>query len=213
MTENLLTNESPEKFLDPESGEVRMDRFLQSYHALEKKLSQSPAAPKTPHDYCIDCSHGLFQPDADINARLHEKGFTQDQAQELYNIAAEKLIPMIVEIAAEFQADREVEKLVQHFGGPDNWREISHQLLAFGQKNLPPEVLNSLSSSYEGILALHRMMKGEEPKLSRAPAKSGDAPNDRELTSMMRDPRYWRDRDPSFVAKVTEGFQKLYGGK
>lgn len=100
MTENLLTNEIPEKFLDPESGEIRMDRLLQSYHALEKKLSQSPAAPKTPHDYCIDCSHGLFQPDADINARLHEKGFTQDQAQELYNIAAEKLIPMIVEIAA-----------------------------------------------------------------------------------------------------------------
>lgn len=74
-------------------------------------------------------------------------------------------------------------------------------------------MLDSLSSSYEGILALHRMMKGEEPKLSRAPAKAGDAPNDRELTSMMRDPKYWRDRDPSFVAKVTEGFQKLYGGK
>lgn len=34
-----------------------------------------------------------------------------------------------------------------------------------------------------------------------------------ELQSMMRDPKYWRDQDPSFVAKVTEGFQKLYGKK
>ncbi|MCB9976342.1 MAG: hypothetical protein H6858_01925 [Rhodospirillales bacterium] len=213
MTENLLTNDIPEKFIDPESGEFRMDRMLQSYNALEKKLSQLPAAPKAPEDYCIDCSHGLFQPDTDINARLHEKGFTQEQAQEVYNLAAEKLIPMIVEIAAEFQADREVEKLVQHFGGPENWKEISRQLLAFGQKNLPPEVLESLSSSYEGVLALHRMMKGEEPKLSRTPAKTGDTTSDRELTSMMRDPRYWRDRDPAFVEKVTEGFRKLYAGK
>lgn len=34
-----------------------------------------------------------------------------------------------------------------------------------------------------------------------------------ELQYMMRDPKYWRDQDPSFIAKVTEGFQKLYGGK
>ena len=30
---------------------------------------------------------------------------------------------------------------------------------------------------------------------------------------MMRDPRYWRDRDPSFVQKVTEAFQKMYPEK
>jgi hypothetical protein len=29
---------------------------------------------------------------------------------------------------------------------------------------------------------------------------------------MMRDPKYWRDKDPSYVAKVTEGFKKMYGG-
>lgn len=211
MTENLLTNEIPEKFLDPESGELRLDRLLQSYRALENKLSGTPAAPKSPDEYCIDCAHGLFKPDAEINARLHQMGFTQEQAQEVYNLAAEKLIPMIAELAAEFQADREVEKLVTHFGGAENWREISRQLLAFGQKNLPPEVLDSLSSSFEGVLALHRMMKGEEPKLGRAPAKGGETPGERELSSMMRDPRYWRERDPAFVAKVTEGFQKLYG--
>ncbi len=28
---------------------------------------------------------------------------------------------------------------------------------------------------------------------------------------MMRDPKYWRDKDPAFVAKVTEGFKSVYG--
>ncbi|MCB1591845.1 MAG: hypothetical protein KDI90_05280 [Alphaproteobacteria bacterium] len=211
MTENLLTNEIPEKFLDPESGELRLDRLLQSYRALENKLSGTPVAPKSPEDYCIDCGHGLFTPDPDINARLHQLGFTQEQAQEVYNLAAEKMVPMIAELAAEFQADREVEKLINHFGGAENWKEISRQLLSFGRQNLPPEVLESLSSSFEGVLALHRMMKGEEPRLSRTPAKSGESLGDRELSSMMRDPRYWRDRDPAFIEKVTEGFKKLYG--
>jgi hypothetical protein len=27
---------------------------------------------------------------------------------------------------------------------------------------------------------------------------------------MMRDPRYWRERDPALVAQVTEGFKRLY---
>ncbi len=83
-------------------------------------------------------------------------------------------------------------------------------MLSFGQKNLPGDVLDNLSSSYEGVLALHRMMKAGEPKLSRE-GKAGESLDDLELASMMRDPKYWKDKDPAFVAKVTQGFQSLYG--
>jgi len=30
------------------------------------------------------------------------------------------------------------------------------------------------------------------------------------LSRLMRDPRYWRDRDPAIVQQVTEGFRRLY---
>jgi hypothetical protein len=33
------------------------------------------------------------------------------------------------------------------------------------------------------------------------------------LNEMMQDPRYHRDRDPAFIAQVTEGFRKLYPGR
>ena len=118
---------------------------------------------------------------------------------------------MLAEIAADFNADREVEKLINHFGGVEQWKVISRQLLAFGQKNLPSDVLDNLSSSYEGVLALQRMMKGQEPKLSRNSSAASAGMNEAELSSMMRDPKYWRDKDPAFVAKVTEGFQSMYG--
>jgi hypothetical protein len=33
-----------------------------------------------------------------------------------------------------------------------------------------------------------------------------------ELIQMMRDPRYWKDRDPQVVTAVREGFDRLYCG-
>ncbi len=211
MNDTLLDNEIPKKFKDPETGALRTDVMVQSYKELEKKMSAKPNAPKTHDEYCIDCQHGFFEEDKELNKRFHEKGFTNEQVQFVYDLASEKMIPMVIEMAGDFQADREVEKLVEHFGGAEQWKETSRQLLAFGQKSLPADVLDSLSSSYEGVLALHNMMKGNEPSVKTgqevAPAENYD------LQSMMRDPKYWRDKDPSFVAKVTEGFQRMYGDK
>jgi len=71
-------------------------------------------------------------------------------------------------------------------------------------------VLDNLSSSFEGVMALERMMKSEEPSLQRN-TDTVSGLDEKELNAMMRDPRYWRDRDPAFVAKVTEGFQRMFG--
>ncbi len=209
--ENLLNADIPEKFKDPETGEVKLDALAKSYKELEQKLSQNLKPPASAEDYCIECAHGMFEADAEINNRLHAKGLTQEQAQEVYNIAADKMIPMMREMAMDYKADREVEKLINHFGGVEQWREVSRQLLSFGQKNLPEDVLDNLSSSYEGIVALHRMMKGKEPSLHRSNTKAANSLDEAELNSMMRDPKYWRDKDPAYIAKVTQGFEKLYG--
>lgn len=34
---------------------------------------------------------------------------------------------------------------------------------------------------------------------------------DEELREVMKDPKYWRERDPEYVKKIEEGFRKLYG--
>ena len=211
LTEGLDEQAVPQKFKDAETGAINIPAIVHSYAELEKKMSSAPSAPKSAEEYCINCEHGLFESDAEMNQRLHAKGFTQEQAQEVYDLAAEKMMPMIMEMAGDFQADREVEKLIAHFGGEDNWKEVSRQLLAFGQKQMPADVLENLSSSYEGILALHKMMKGEDPKVSKAETQANSGADMNELKSMMRDPKYWRDKDPSTVAKVTSGFKKIYG--
>jgi hypothetical protein len=72
---DLLTNEIPDKFKDTETGELKTDVLLRSYKELEKKLSTVPSVPKSHEEYCIDCSHGMFTPDDDVNRRMHAKGF------------------------------------------------------------------------------------------------------------------------------------------
>jgi hypothetical protein len=57
---------------------------------------------------------------------------------------------------------------------------------------------------------MHQMMQAREPTvLQEASGAQGDI-DEAALTRMMRDPRYWRERDPAFVAQVTDGFQRLY---
>lgn len=238
MTDNLLTPEIegdktiavmkpdilPEKFWDAETGEIRLDDLIQSYIALEKKLStmvpvegdksrlyKALGVPDSADQYDVKCDHGLFTPDSELNARLHAEGFTPQQVQMVYDLAAEKLVPMILELSADFKADREVEKLTGAFGGPEKWQEISRQLLAYGRKTLPPDVLTNLSSSYEGVMALYRMMKGEDHTANPRIDAGSVAMNENDLRSMMRDPKYWRDKDPSFVTRVTDGFKQIYG--
>nr|BDD44009.1 hypothetical protein 2 [Alphaproteobacteria bacterium] len=210
LTEGLDTQNVPQKFKDPQTGAINVPAIVSSYSELERKMSEKPNAPKTPEEYCINCDHGMFEPDAEVNERLHAKGLSQEQMQEVYDLAAEKLIPMIMELAGDFHADREVEKLINHFGGQDNWKEVSRQLLAFGQKSLPDDVLENLSSSYEGVMALYRMMKGEDPVISKTDTQDQGGTDMNEIKSLMRDPKYWKEKDPSTVAKVTEGFKKIY---
>ena len=210
MNDTLLDNDIPEKFKDPKTGAVRTDALLQSYKSLEKKLSTGPRPPKSAEEYCVACDHGLFEEDKDLNLRMHAMGFTNEQVQFVYDIAAEKMVPMVIDMAGDFKADREVEKLIEHFGGVERWGEISRQLLSFGQKNLPADALDSMTSSYEGVIALYNMMNEGEPQIAIGQG-NGQGNGEMDLQSMMRDPRYWRDKDPSFVAKVTEGFQNMYG--
>lgn len=216
----------PDKFWDAEAGEIRVDALVKSYTELEKRMTGSipepvneetrerflraAGVPATPDEYEIAIKDDLFESDSELNKRLHAKGFNTEQVQEVYDLAVEKMVPMILEMAGEFQADREIERLIEHFGGADQWREASRQMLTFGQKNLPAPVLEGMSSSYEGIIALYKMMGNEEPQTLGVKGKSMSSNAEKDLQSMMNDPKYWRDKDPSFIAKVTDGFKNIY---
>ncbi len=220
----------PIKFWDKQKQEIRVDALLASYLALEKKLSTMVAMPTcdedklrilklvgmpdTPEQYDVTVKADFLDVDPELNTRLHAKGFTSEQVQEVYDLAVEKFVPLILEMAAEFQADREVERLCEEFGGTERWQEIASQLNEYGHKNLPPSAFEGLCCSYDGVMALYRMMKSGKASVgTRNESAAPEIMDEAHIRSLMQSPKYWRDRDPSFIAKVSEGFQKLYGEK
>lgn len=205
-------NDIPEKFWDSERGELRTEALLKSYVELERKLGSLPSLdiPQSPEEYDITLEDPLLQSDADINGRLHAAGFTRQQAQLVYELAAERLTPMIAEVAAVFEADSQIARLVDHFGSAERWREASRQIAAWGKSSLPSQAFEALATTSEGVLAMHRMMSEREPGLIHGGTSASGTPTEVELKEWMRDPRYWRDQDASFIEKVRQGFRKLY---
>jgi hypothetical protein len=202
----------PEKFWDSERGEIRTEALLKSYTELERKMGSTPPPdiPASPEEYAIKIDDPLLQSDSDINARLHAAGFTRQQAQLVYELAAERLTPMVAEVAAVFEAENQIARLVDHFGGTEKWRQAAQQITAWGKSSLPDQVFKALATTSEGVLAMHRMMSEGEPSLVRGGLATDAAPTEVELKEWMRDPRYWRDQDPSFIEKVRQGFRKRY---
>jgi hypothetical protein len=219
----------PEKFWDPEAGSVRTEALLKSYVELERKLGSMVALPSgedddegrqrlwralgvptSPEHYQINAPHELLAADPEINARLHDAGFSQQQAQLVYDLASDHLLPVLERTINEINATREAERLAAHFGGPAPWRATAQQIRTWGQANLAPDVYQTLAASYDGVLALHQMMQAREPAVLNEAGTARVEADEADLARMMRDPRYWRDRDPSFVAQVTDGFRRLY---
>jgi Phage T7 capsid assembly protein len=219
----------PEKFWNPETGAMRTEALLKSYLELERKLGSVAAmpadeadrddqahlrralgVPDSPEQYQIDLHHEMIEPDPVINAKLHEAGFTESQAQLVYDLAADHLLPVLEQAVGQLQSAREAERLATRFGGEAAWRTTAQQIKTWGQANLAEEVFETLASSYDGVLAIHQMMQAREPAVLNEINGPTSGLDEAALTRMMRDPRYWRERDPTFVAQVTEGFQRLY---
>ena len=223
----------PEKFWDPQGHCVRVEALAKSYGELERKLgaraagavaSEAPAAgPATaliavapeapcpaPVPYQINAPHPALVQDPQLDERLQAAGFSEQQAQLVYDLAAELLLPLIGDVLGEIEARRQVDRLERQFGGADSWSQTARQLKGWADAHLTPEVAATLAGSFEGVLALHQMMRASEPELLAGAEEPAAELSEDSLVQMMRDPRYWRRRDPDFIARVTAGFKKLY---
>jgi hypothetical protein len=219
----------PEKFWDADAGSIRTDVLLRSYLELERRLGRSVPKPESeddveainrllgilgrppaPDGYEIAAPHPLVSPDPALNEMLHGAGFTQRQAQLVYDLAAERLLPVIDEATAELAASRQIDRLERHFGGPEAWRTTAAQIKAYAEANLPQELHMALAGSYEGVIALHEMMRKAEPEIVGQAGSGQLAVTEDSLRELIRDPRYWRDRDPEIVQRVTAGYRNLY---
>ena len=220
----------PEKFWDKHKGVPRLSALAKSYGELERlhgamvriphkdmteeerrHCYQKLGVPASPEDYTITLNGEAFESDPAINARLHEAGLTQEQAQLVYSLAQETLVPLVEWAAGEMRSDHEEKTLIEAFGGEQTWQTTAKQIAAWGEKNVPPDIYDVLARSAKGVMALHAMMNNKEPTLDMGTSHAHAPTSERELRRMVESTAYWRDRDPETLRKVEEGFAQLFG--
>ena len=207
----------PEKFKD-KSGDLNQAALIKSYLELEKKMAArapvDPAdiRPDKPEDYQIQINSELMKNDPEINKRLFDLGLTRRQAQGVYDLAAEKVIPVIHNLSEAFKMDKDLSELAKAFGGEEQFNTVARQISAWGEKNLNPKIFEALSANKDGIMAMYQMMKNgqESPVISRADATS-NADTEEDLKRLMQNPKYWKYQDPEITKRVEAGFKRLYG--
>ncbi len=178
------------------------------------ETDQSAPLPATgtesPKGYRVRIDHDVFAQDPALDEILAAAGFTEAQVQLVYDLAFEKLLPVAQEIARAHRAELQMRQLEACFGGREKWRIASRQIRDWARAHLQPEIYEALADSSDGILAIYHMMTGDgEPALMRNGTALADT-DEGDLRKLIRSPRYWRERDPATVRRVTEGFDRLY---
>lgn len=84
--------------------------------------------PAAPEHYAVRVSHPWLERDAEIDGLLHAAGFNQAQAQLVYDLAAEVVVPVIAGMAAEYEKKMAQGRLEAHFGGPERFAAIARQV-------------------------------------------------------------------------------------
>lgn len=207
----------PEKF-KKEDGSVNVDALLKSYLALEKKLSgmgdekNRNFPPEKPEDYQIEIHSRFMKNDPEINRRLFELGLSNEQAQGIYDLAADKIIPVIETLSETFKNEKELSELENAFGGAEQFNSIARQISNWGEKNLDARIFETLASNKDGIMAMYRMMcQAQEPNVLPRSQETTVSDTEESLKRMMQDPKYWKQQDPELIKRVEAGFKRLYG--
>ncbi len=212
----------PLKFWDAKKGEIRLQALAKSYRLLEKRLSASQvkkaeaADVEKPVDKSVEKAEEVVDKSVDEvidNNNNHNNKDNNSIADSIADSIDDNSNNDTDISIADVDIGALTSELEGIFGGADKWQRLRPQLLAWGRRNLPEDAFAVLSSSVEGVKALHGLMsaKPSEPRLVRG----GDLPqglDESRLRRMMEDPRYWREREPQFVNRVLRGFQQLYGG-
>ncbi len=213
----------PEKFQNSD-GTLNADALVKSYTELEKKIGTMISVPGAdsdadtrrkfnraigvPENASEYPTHELYN-DEKLRDKFLEIGLTVSQVEKIYDIANEFLSPVISELYSVQNETNAINELKNFFGGNEKMTDALNAINTFGEKFLPQDAFDALCATPQGIQSVYKMMQSMEPSVE---INSVDIKNltDADLRRMMRDPKYWRDKDTEYIRKIENGFKKLY---
>ena len=220
-----------DKFWNADRKEVNLENLASSYNALEKKLGsrtedlskqirtdlEQEKLGKTPEEYKVNLPELPENVDVSVSDDMEivqwwkdtakKNGLSQSQFDEGVNAFVNNAMATLPDINGE------MEKL------GDNAKERIEAGELWSKKNLSPEsysTFSSLAATADGVKVIEEIMKlTKDSPIPTTPTQVSVTPNQDDLKSMLQDPRYWDSskRDPGYVKRVTELYEKAYENK
>ena len=220
-----------DKFWDAERKEVNLENLASSYNALEKKLGsrtedlskqirtdlEQEKLGKTPEEYKVNLPELPENVDVTVSDDMElvqwwkdtakQNGLSQEQFDQGVNAFVNNAVATLPDVNAE------MEKL------GDNAKERIEASELWSKKNLSPDsysTFSSLAATAEGVKVIEEIMKlTKDSPIPTTPTQVSVTPNEDDLKSMLQDPRHWDSskRDPAYVKRVTELYEKAYQNK
>lgn len=220
-----------DKFWNAERNEVNLENLASSYNSLESKLGsrtedltkqirsdlENEKLKNVPEEYKLNIPELESNVSLDINNEMpivqwwnqtaKDSGLSQEQYDEGVKAFVENAISNLP------NTDLEIQKL------GDAGKERIEAAELWSKKHLSPESYNAISSfaaTAEGVKALEEVMKLSKDSNMPTTQTQVDVTADMDdLKSMLKDPRYWDSskRDPSYVKRVTELYEKAFKGQ
>lgn len=220
-----------DKFWNAERNEVNLENLASSYNSLESKLGsrtedltkqirsdlENEKLKNVPEEYKLNIPELESNISLNINNEMpivqwwnqtaKNSGLSQEQYDEGVKAFVENAISNLP------NTDLEIQKL------GDAGKERIEAAELWSKKHLSPESYNAISSfaaTAEGVKALEEVMKLSKDSNMPTTQTQVDVTADMDdLKSMLKDPRYWDSskRDPSYVKRVTELYEKAFKGQ
>lgn len=217
-----------DKFWDVDRKEVNLENLSSSYNALEKKLGsrtedlskqirqdmELERLKNAPEAYKVNLPELPENVDVSVSDDMEivqwwketakKNGLSQDQFDEGVSMFINNAVSALPDINAE----------MQNLG--DNAKERIEASELWSKKNLSPSAYSTFSSiaaTADGVKAIEEIMKlTKDSPIPTTPTQVSVTPDLQDLKSMMNDPKYFdsNQRDPSYVKRVTELYEKAY---
>ena len=220
-----------DKFWDSERNEVNLENLASSYNSLEKKLGsrtedlskqiredlEMEKLKSAPEEYKVNLPELPENVDVSVSDDMEIVQWWKDTAKKngLSQEQFDQGVEMFVNNAIATLPDMNAE--MQKLG--DNAKERVEAAELWSKKNLSPEsyqTFSNVASTAEGVKVIEEIMKmTKDSPMPSTPTQVSVAPNLQDLKSMINDPRYYDSnrRDPAYVKRVEELFEKAYQNK
>lgn len=220
-----------DKFWNAETKEVNLENLASSYNALESKLGsrtedltkqirtdlENERLSKVPESYQLNVPQLDESVNIDINNEMpivqwwNQTAKDAGLSQEQYDSGVKAFIDNAV--ANLPNPELEVQKL------GDTGKQRIEAAELWSKKHLSPDAFNAIAgfaATAEGVKAIEEIMKlSKDASMPNTTTQVDVSADMDDLKSMLNDPRYYDParREPGYVKRVSELFEKAYNAK